>query len=742
MLCALLLPFTRQCPYKRYYLVDGKMRQNTHILATFESHTLTVQPIEAQLNIAADSETKFSRTGHILLLVGNDEGLQIARNANPAAKQAFEQCLAASSDPEADPPQANWEWEAWDTPQSKLNQTTAFKTALRRQNSPEPKESQQADQEMSPDSDEDMSQAEEERSCEPCTLQSEPGPAPERPDQQPMQVYELTMDENTQLLSNTAWNAFYTDGSKAEHSERAGAGVFSQTNQGNRGHMFTFDGPQSALRAELFGIQEATRLALEEQKPANIFTDSLTSLYLLQRWARSPNTLKHHVHRKILQNIMGLADSHPYPIKFGKAKAHIGIPGNEIADRLAQGATQDFSKERALGRLTAELEEMCQNISLETSKQIENSEETPPQGWMAVQHTRYDEKTTDIRSEPDFQMACEKHHLLTALAGGDTSSHHAVKRLLGDVARQNLRIDKWPDVLRKSDIWKTNSDAELTTFFQHLYNRVFTTNSYGHPLKKAASMNQCPLCNTGQDTAEHMRGACKNLLMTAQYTARHDRVVALLVGAIQRGPAGFRHLYWDPGARCSLESKSRNTVPFELLPEGPERDACPHKQPDIVTVDSDTQQLPITRANPLDASESYVLSILDALVVARDEYLISKALEKEQKYSELKNALENEGHSVTLKAIPLGSRVPTVGAELEGLKDLLQLEQQQLEKLIRTLWYEGLRSLRHLHLTYRLLANSTAGFKVRRATPAIPPSVRARHAQGRAASAARTQAMP
>ena len=84
---------------------------------------------------------------------------------------------------------------------------------------------------------------------------------------------------------------------------------------------------------ELMAIWRAVQLA-PTSGPLHVLTDSLTSLYMISRTARRPASL-HSPHAALLHAIVAAVCQRTGPTLLQKVRAHVGIVGNEIADRLA-----------------------------------------------------------------------------------------------------------------------------------------------------------------------------------------------------------------------------------------------------------------------------------------------------------------------------------------------------------------------------------------------------------------------
>ena len=128
----------------------------------------------------------------------------------------------------------------------------------------------------------------------------------------------------------------YTDASKAPHSAGMGCGVYIPfaSDPAARCHSFFVPRPKAHIvLGELMAIWRAVQLA-PTAGPLHVLTDSLTSLYMISRAARRPASL-HSPHAALLHAIVAAVCQRTGPTLLQKVRAHVGIVGNEIADRLA-----------------------------------------------------------------------------------------------------------------------------------------------------------------------------------------------------------------------------------------------------------------------------------------------------------------------------------------------------------------------------------------------------------------------
>ncbi|KAJ4438118.1 hypothetical protein ANN_14057 [Periplaneta americana] len=93
--------------------------------------------------------------------------------------------------------------------------------------------------------------------------------------------------------------------------------------------------PSGSLKA--ISLQELQRMEKipDEERVAAVYTDSNITISLLKRNTKH-NTLIAHIH-----NTLSALQQRNWTIHFGWVKAHAGLYGNELADRLAKAASTE-----------------------------------------------------------------------------------------------------------------------------------------------------------------------------------------------------------------------------------------------------------------------------------------------------------------------------------------------------------------------------------------------------------------
>jgi ribonuclease HI len=80
--------------------------------------------------------------------------------------------------------------------------------------------------------------------------------------------------------------------------------------------------------------------ALRHGLGATIATDSAAVLYQIRNMLHRPSTMQHCKNKPLIDAIIDIIRRSPHHIHLQKVKAHIGIPGNELADEGARHATR------------------------------------------------------------------------------------------------------------------------------------------------------------------------------------------------------------------------------------------------------------------------------------------------------------------------------------------------------------------------------------------------------------------
>jgi ribonuclease HI len=703
------------------------MRVGTHVLATFHAHTLLLSTRSEQLEPTSTHKTRTAPTGYILLLVGNDEGLRNALSISDELKTTLADRLAFATRSKS-PPEMNWRGDTHTdedtriTPHGttveckQLTRTTMFKRIYS----------------MLPwascplnDENPNLIDDDDERDpmvCDDPTKTHDPTTPAQDNDydmvngtHNDVEIHAYHQHQLDEWKYTKNQRVIYTDGSKGDGPAGAGVLMIDKHNT-HTARMFTFNGPQTITRAELFAIREAVKISLAETQddtPVVIYTDSKVSLLLLRKWLHQPNLMRYHKHRKIVEEIISLAAHSLQPIQFRKVKSHIRVTGNEVADSLAKFATwvnnTDIEDWKQLAIAEAErIEQMIPPLTMGRLEApiIDNSNEDKTD---VVLLAHRDDTDIQILSEDELTRVCERDHLEVTI-NGDTAAHRFTRGLFTKMAKQT-NLDEWitfPDLLHKLKLETLLSENELTTLKQHIANRVFTSNSHGHKKKRTDGyLNRCQAigCDGTHnfDTAAHMRGQCTNKALHALYVQRHDAIVQLIVASMLHGTFGNMHITYDLGTTCSLgEATTRATIPHELF-HGPQQVG----QPDIVIIQDyhapqDQGNYSVTAESRLNNTDKYMITLLDIHCVS-DECKSDAAKARKAETLDKTATILRElpaGHNVEVIPITIGTRVPLVPSDIDTLQLQLGIGKEQMHKLFKDIWVCNAYFLRRIQTTY------------------------------------------
>ena len=151
-------------------------------------------------------------------------------------------------------------------------------------------------------------------------------------DQPPAALKSLTMEMIEKEYPTSTWTHVYTDGSAEGATINGGSGVHIRHVDGERTDKAVAGGQTCTnYRAEVLAIQTAADLLISSEKPHGnvvIFTDSMSALQALDSPDPEPmiQTLK-----TSLTNLNRIAQT-----TLQWVPAHVGLAGNEHADRLAK----------------------------------------------------------------------------------------------------------------------------------------------------------------------------------------------------------------------------------------------------------------------------------------------------------------------------------------------------------------------------------------------------------------------
>lgn len=327
---------------------------------------------------------------------------------------------------------------------------------------------------------------------------------------------------------------------------------------------------------------------------------------------------------------------------------------------------------------------------------LEDSDEPMPGGW-AMANVKQGVEPQLIRNSHALNKICVANHI-EMLLNGDNPDQRMVKKLLSEVCNIQLIEYDWPSVLGWASIWITNTDSERTLYFKHLYNRVYTSNSRGHPNFVEDVPNMCPVCHSGPISAAHIRGGCTHPLMRAEYIYRHNNSVERQVHAMKKGSAGNRHISSDCGKK-SLTT----TIPAQTIHPNLYKD-LPHPinwTPDCVIINN------LDQYDEVRSDMTYDIQIIETAIVANEKDIENKTYEKIDTYYECAELLRKAGHKVDVQPLIFGARIPIQPRDKVSFESLSMTESQY--KLFHTrTWHDTLKFSACIHRLYKKLESEVA----------------------------------
>lgn len=327
-------------------------------------------------------------------------------------------------------------------------------------------------------------------------------------------------------LAHKRWDPnqiYYTDGSRrgGEDGPQCGAGLHHPAmaiswtiDPSGLGHTDTIN------RAELTGILAALHHILTTKPPeAHVLSDSLSSLWQMYRLILLPATLAWHPHRYLLQDFA----THLHTIttntklRVGKVKAHIGVQGNEAADKLAGFAAGN--------------------------KSTDWTAPTHPDPYASLiwPHKKVNQEWAPLTSLKHTNVV--PTHLTYRFPG-------VYQRAWGEVEQHLIKDTK--GYIHKPGIPYKQRRTATKGWVGCLYNNKLAYR-FGHSLDSL-----CPLCKT-EDSVGHMLGECEHEDIKGLHILRHDDTVTRIAKACRHSNT--------PGIKRSLIMVDA-TSKDKLLTEG------------------------------------------------------------------------------------------------------------------------------------------------------------------------------
>ena len=377
----------------------------------------------------------------------------------------------------------------------------------------------------------------------------------------------------------------YTDGSARDtgHPDyyRSGTGIFRFASPAGPALEMRIDpidyntGVANTIqRAELVGIFKALQV---DHAGSNLMicTDSLASMYMIDKHMRCPTLHRECKHEELLSLIVEqLAQKarDGVHVQLLKVKSHIGIEGNEKADKLAHDACiphfctdtasegveirEDIYWPHFSGRKIHNASGGAAAIVMDGSGEEQLSQADP---------TRED-------SVGQFQVNDLRKGLKKILKAGSSKgfSNRTIYVLAWMAAKPHILGDISNHFWTNSSVTASMVTMLLKYRFGQLWNMkiAFRQQRPYFPGLKVPRSDKCPHCGQA-DSGGHILGGCHVAVFKAMYIARHDQALRLILKSIVTGDHGGYYTIADIGRAELIEDMgvSAKRIPPWLLPD-------------------------------------------------------------------------------------------------------------------------------------------------------------------------------
>ena len=406
---------------------------------------------------------------------------------------------------------------------------------------------------------------------------------------------------------------FYTDASQADPTTGAGpVGVGIHCPKlGVSRHFVVTDQPRTVQRGELTGIWWAV-LNAPLNSPLHIASDSLTSLQQLHSTLHRTDSTVDHQHHALLAGILHHAlFVRTAPCVIQKIRAHVGIPGNEEADRLAKlGATNIFADP-----LSPPHTNPGPFAPWPPAHVVGEDPQRPAAtgGPILAANTRREVLAIHERMAVAEVQQLARSATTPAPPGGPRIPHqtarfwcHVVHHLLPKESTAFLRTRGL--VPRRT--------LQIAVQFRHW---TYCGQARLHQMGLAPSP-LCLLCGKHNDTPVYAGGGCSHRILSDMATTSHNQAVHLILDALRDGKHGGDRFLANAGTQ-HVGTRHERTVPPFLVPDYPgfpDIMAClglPSDAPDPTSTPN-----PAVIYAPLEITRTYDTSIPRAVRRKQSKY--------------------------------------------------------------------------------------------------------------------------
>jgi len=343
----------------------------------------------------------------------------------------------------------------------------------------------------------------------------------------------------------------YTDGSSKFNI--AGAGVVTLTPGAPPVTEEIHVGPGRSLKGELVGISSAVRSATDTDN-ITIASDCLTAMSAIQNGLYDAGSMHGHAEERELHLAVKLLQARAGRTTFIKVKSHIGITGNELADKAAEAGRTNPNLVRA-------------PLPANAGPQPDDH---PPKLSVLVAAT--DEPVL----KADLAVICSN------IVVEEIQAEERARVAAGRTNGQSV-ASRWIEAATDGDYINPTSfafdKARLAAKVAHTANRCRMRQ---RPRNFGA---RCPApdCQGKIYNQLHGRGACGNPTMRSLITDCSNESVHLVAAAALAGDVVGCTLLVNAGTKYGASKREDHTIPGWALPGPPGNRGFPDK-PDLVLI--------------------------------------------------------------------------------------------------------------------------------------------------------------
>ncbi len=427
----------------------------------------------------------------------------------------------------------------------------------------------------------------------------------------------------------------YTDGSKQD--KYLGAAVYDGRRnkvtaimpEGHAGQLNTVP------KAEGTAILEALQAAPNEED-ITILTDSLTLIHQIDSVLTNPTRWRIHKHKHMLKKIVHRLLSRAGATTIYKVRAHIGVTGNEIADKAAKIAAdmQAAEMEEERDELTTKLHDLLPDGTATTQTHDDHVAGKPgfASSWLQYPVPSLDGDGTDLWSFDELKHQVNRH-ITPILNEALQRTYQIGSKIFARMVETSKDLAAIPDSAHfpMEDLppgceqppwlatlpyhWDTtsaqllsitaNTPWELMRIGHQIRWEQFWTRAKAHRFYPAT--HQDPWCRCGDgcrqrqaETVLHYFGGCRNRTMQDMSLKRHGFSIMVMVDAIRKGAMGMRALFHDSELG---DRTARNLPPAIPRLRG-------HTIPDIIFLpNTDMNELHTAPLHPLTPEKKTIACI-------------------------------------------------------------------------------------------------------------------------------------